>query len=142
MIDPSSESLHRKKSNHIFASSTNTIFIFNWKKISFQCLGQSLSNNYWKKLAEFNDAIFFKQTIKPQQCTFINLNFSPNNWTAVGVQCSKRNLFRTRHQVLHVVLLEYGTKKITLASLDTDRPSQIITSFSPSSIYIGTTNIF
>ena len=142
MIDPSSESLHRKKSNHIFASSTNTIFIFNWKKISFQCLGQSLSNNYWKKLAEFNDAIFFKQTIKPQQCTFINLNFSPNNWTAVGVQCSKPNLFRTRHKVLHVVLLEYGTKKITLASLDTDRPSQIITSFSPSSIYIGTTNIF
>ena len=142
MIDPSSESLHRKKSNHIFASSTNTIFIFNWKKISFQCLGQSLSNNYWKKLAEFNDAIFFKQTIKPQQCTFINRNFSPNNWTAVGVQCSKPNLFRTRHKVLHVVLLEYGTKKITLASLDTDRPSQIITSFSPSSIYIGTTNIF
>ena len=58
VIDPSSESLHRKK-NHIFASSTNTIFIFNWKKISFQCLGQSLSNNYWKKLAEFNDVDAF-----------------------------------------------------------------------------------
>ena len=59
VIDPSSESLHRKKSNHIFASSTNTIFIFNWKKISFQCSGQSLSNNYWKKLAEFNDVDAF-----------------------------------------------------------------------------------